>query len=162
MEREFIIFFLNHCLNTYFKSKVDMAKQLKVGVSTLMRVMNPPYKFKASCVPFQNAICYCLRHDVDLKVIFEAFEKQYPTAKECGKHLALHAPSLCETLSLDRLLNEIAKMPTLNDAQRQSFYSFAYKLNRCLCSRCTYGCFYLEEDNCLALQLLRQVVSYRQ
>ena len=50
----FIVFFLNYCLDHYFKSKADMARQIDVNACTLMRVMNPPYHFKAGSVPFQN------------------------------------------------------------------------------------------------------------
>ena len=56
MEHDFIVFFLNYCLDHYFKSKADMARQIGVNVCALMRVMNPPYHFKAGSVPFQNTV----------------------------------------------------------------------------------------------------------
>ena len=76
MEREFIIFFLNYCLDHFFKSKIEMSRKTDVGVSTLMRVMNPPYKFKAGSVPFENMLWYCLQNEIDITPIFDLYKQQ--------------------------------------------------------------------------------------
>lgn len=76
MEREFIIFFLNCCLDHFFKSKVERSREIDVGVSTLMRIMNPPYNFKVGSVPFENMLWYCLQNEIDIAPIFDLYKQQ--------------------------------------------------------------------------------------
>ena len=50
-----------------------MAREIGVGKSTLMRVINPPYRFKAGSIPFENALWYCLTHEIKVNEIYNQY-----------------------------------------------------------------------------------------
>ena len=162
MEHEFIVFFLNYCLAHYFKSKAEMAREIGVGVSTLMRVMNPPYRFKAGSVPFQNMLWYCFEHEIDAARIFTLYKTGNAKLSDDIGSLTLHSPSLWERSCLgdvERLIYGDALLP---DRHRAYLLRMICELRSCLCCQCTRNNMLTDHFECLPMSILQRALRYYQ
>lgn len=160
MEHEFIVFFLNYCLNHFFESKADMARKLDVGVTTLKRVMNPPYQFKAGNVPYEKTLWYCFTNDIDVIPIFRLFQESHCYPKGLYRGPRMREPCLREqacSQTIDKMVND-GHMP-LADCSAY-FLKITYTLQSCFCQDCFCYLDASDEPECLVLRTLRRALAY--
>lgn len=163
MEREFIIFFLNYCLDHFFKSKIEMSRKIDVGVSTLMRVMNPPYKFKAGSVPFENMLWYCLQNEIDITPIFDLYKQQQTKRIVSSEGCKLREPPLWQQPCLGAVQNEIERHLFLSQDATRALLQLSRQFGFYLCPQCSRSCFFLETPSCWVIRTVhRMVVMYEQ
>lgn len=160
MEHDFIVFFLNYCLDHYFKSKADMARQIDVNVCTLMRVMNPPYHFKAGSVPFQNTLWYCLTHQIEVAPIFELYTKAIGKQDESEPSCSLHEPPIWELPCIGMAMKELDKDDSIHDEHKRKLLRLYTALSNCLCQNCSRASFFTNDSDCLSIQIMQSAAKY--
>lgn len=163
MEHDFIIFFLQYCFEHFFTSKAAMARELGVGVSTLMRIIHPPHKFKAGSVPYEHLLWYCFTHQIDVNHIFDLFCAQYQQTKVPVKMPMFHEPPVWEQACMGAITKMIKEDRYICEENQRKLLYMSRTLSYCLCQQCNFHRFYADDTDCLVIRIMRcATIYYRQ
>lgn len=83
----FVSFFIQYCLQRFFKSKRAMAKELGLGYRSILLVTNSPERYKGATLVFQELVIYCIKQDISIDEIIQAFHHKAAGNLTCSKRL---------------------------------------------------------------------------